>query len=90
MGRLDDIANRNRKAMRGDNLLVKAMGGGATDKPAEPAAPFTLPSQRRSGTAVWKVLILMVLLGTAIGLYTCHQMDREREDEQRRLNNPQG
>lgn len=85
MGRLDDIANRNRKAMRGDNLLVKAIGGGGTGKPVEPAAPFTLPSQRKSGTPVWKVLILMVLLGTAIGFYACHQAERDREEDARRF-----
>ena len=85
MGRLDDIADRNRKAMRGDNLLVKAMGTSTTDKPAEPAARFTLPSQRKSGTAFGNVLILMVLLGTAIGIATCHNMEVAREDDERRL-----
>jgi hypothetical protein len=41
MGRLDDIAARNQKALGGDNTTP------AADVPA-----FTLPSQRTSGTAM--------------------------------------
>jgi hypothetical protein len=59
--------------MRGDKALVKIVEKiGGDGKPAEPAKPFTLPSQRKSGTPMWKVLILMLVLGTAGGLYTCH------------------
>ncbi len=86
MGRLEDIAERNKQAMRGDNLIVKAVGRGGTDKPpAEPASAFTLPSQRKSGTPVWKVLILMLLLGTVIGVYSCRQVQRDQEDVERRV-----
>jgi hypothetical protein len=86
MGRLDDIVARNQKALSGDNLVVQAVGKlGADHKPAEPVASFTLPSQRKSGTAVWKVLVLMVLLGTAMGIYECHQMDVVKRDDERRL-----
>jgi len=75
MGRLDDIAARNRRAMKGDSLFVKMIDKLGDDKPDEPVAPFTLPSQRKSGTAAWKVLILMVLIGTAMGIYECRQQD---------------
>jgi hypothetical protein len=60
VGRLDDIAARNKQAMGADNLLVKAVGKLGDGKPGEAAAPFTLPSQRTSGTAMWKVLIRML------------------------------
>src|SRR4029077_11038020 len=63
MGRLDDIAARNKQAMGGDNLLVKAVNKiGGDAKPSDDVPAYTLPSQRKSGTAMWKVLILMVLL----------------------------
>ncbi len=103
MGRLEDIAARNKQAMRGDNLIVKAIGRGGDksaerrtrssaegdakvdDKSAEPAGAFTLPSQRKSGTPVWKVLALMALLGTAIGIYACRQVERDQQDVERRI-----
>lgn len=85
MGRLDDIAARNKRAMKGDNLVVKAVNKLGGDKPAEPMAAFTLPSQRKGGTAVWKVLVLMVLLGTVIGVYECRQQDAIKADDDRRL-----
>jgi hypothetical protein len=47
MGRLDDIAARNQKAMSGDNLIVKAVHKLGGDAPPEPVAPFTLPSHER-------------------------------------------
>lgn len=85
MGALDDIVARNKRAMKGDNLVVRAVNKLGSDKPTEPVAAFTLPSQRKSGTAVWKVLLLMVLLGTVFGLYQCHQQDVIKADDERRL-----
>jgi hypothetical protein len=85
MGRLDEIAARNQRAMKGDNLLVKAVNKLGGDKPAEPVAAFTLPSQRKGGTAVWKVVVLMVLLGTALGIYECQQQGAIKADDERRL-----
>jgi hypothetical protein len=85
MGRLDDIAARNQKAMSGDNLLVKAVHKLGGDEPPESVARFTLPSQRKSGTAVWKVLVAMLLLGTALWIYECQQMKAVKLDDERRL-----
>ncbi len=85
MGRLDDIAARNKRAMKGDNLVVRAVDKLGGDKPSEPVAGFTLPSQRKGGTAAWKVLVLMVLLGTVFGIYECHQQDAIKADDERRL-----
>lgn len=90
MGRLDDIVARNKRALRGDGLIVKAIdkvGGGAPLPPAGDAETFTLASQRRSGTAAWKVILLMVVLGSVIGLYSCNERklesDRQHELEGR-------
>jgi hypothetical protein len=85
MGRLDDIATRNQRAMSGDNLIVKAVHKLGGDEPAESVARFTLPSQRKSGTAVWKVLVAMLLLGIALWIYECQQMKAVKLDDERRL-----
>ena len=78
---LDDIAKRNREQVPYDPLvkLVDRIGGDG--KPSDPVKPFTLPSQRKSTTQVWKVLLLMLLIGAVVGLYTCRQMDRVQDDD---------
>jgi hypothetical protein len=85
MGRLDDIVARNRRAVDADNPVVGVLDGLGDNKPDAPVARFTLPSQRKSGTAVWKVLVLMVLLGTVFGIYECRLMDVTKRDDERRL-----
>jgi hypothetical protein len=86
MGRLEDIAARNARAMQGDNVFVQAVDKlGGDNKPSEPVAPFTLPSQRKSGTAVWKVLVGMLVIGSALAIYECHQMDLVKADDARRI-----
>ncbi len=88
MGRLDDIVARNKRAVGRDNPLVGVVDKlSGPDRATEPASPFTLPSQRKSGTAAWKVIVLMLLLGTAIGFYECRMMDREREHDKQRIEN---
>ncbi len=85
MGRLDDIVQRNQRALKGDGLAVKVVGKAlGDDKPSEPNQAFTLPSQRRSGTAAWKVLVLMAVLGTAIGWYSCRQVQRDEQIDRER------
>jgi hypothetical protein len=85
MGRLEDIAARNARAMQGDNMLVQAVDKLGGDKPSAPAAPFTLPSQRKGGTVWWKVLVLMVLIVIAYAIFDHFTNDVIKADDERRL-----
>jgi hypothetical protein len=83
MGRLDDIAKRNAGAgvpYGAATKLVDSLPGGA----AEPEAvrPFQLPSQRKRAVPVWKVLLLMLVIGAIVGVYTCRNMQRQHEWEE--------
>lgn len=86
MGRLDDIVTRNQRAMNRDGSLVQVVGKlGGDDKPSEPAAPFTLPSQRKSGTTLWKVIVLMVLLVIGYVIFDRLTAGTIKADDERRL-----
>ncbi|HEY1815277.1 MAG TPA: hypothetical protein VGG74_23175 [Kofleriaceae bacterium] len=86
MGRLDEIVARNQRAMNGDSPLVQVMDKvGGDDKPPAPVAPFTLPSQRKSGTKLWKVLVLMVLIVIGYAIFDRLTQSTIKADDERRL-----
>jgi hypothetical protein len=64
MGRLEDIAARNKKAVRKDGLLMRGIGIVAShgdDKP-DLQQGYTLPSQRKPAIARWKIAIATVVV----------------------------
>ena len=80
MGRLDDIAKRNRDATMLDSPIITAIADTGPSRPEAPPPPFSLPSQRRGGFAVWKVIVAIVILIGVVGGYSWYQMDRERTE----------
>jgi hypothetical protein len=88
MGRLDDIVKRNQQVGAPEELVIKAIGKvvvGDDKSPAEPAPSYTLPSQRKRSTAVWKILVIMVLAGAVFGYIACRQAERDMQLDRERF-----
>ena len=78
MGHLDDIIKRNQAA--GGNSAADLIDK-LPERTAEPvpSQPFQLPSQRPRAVAVWKVLLLMLILGGFIGLKVWRDSARQAQ-----------
>ncbi len=86
MGRLDDIVARNKKAMKGDGLLLKGVGA-LVNKPTDPTQhePDIAGARRKTTSSPIIVIGFMLLLALVIGFFTCRGMERDRADREQRM-----
>jgi hypothetical protein len=87
MGRLDDIIERNQRALKADPVKLPRLSREADSAVPEAPPPRMFESvvaPRKSTTAAWKVIPFMLLIAAVIGWKTCSTMQAEERDQQRR------